>query len=174
MNYFNHPERKPNRLRKYDYSTSGSYFITICTLNRDCVLSSINSGKVTLTEIGKIAEQQILSIPGRYSAVAIDEYVIMPNHIHMILVINKEKDDINTAGGASPSPTVPDVIRTIKSQTTRSSDCNGKLFQRSFHDHIIRNKKDHDMIKWYIQNNPARWQEDCFHPENNNSPSEKR
>lgn len=161
MNYFDHPERKPTRLREYDYSSPGSYFITICTLNRECILSSINNGEITLTEIGIIAEQQILDIPRRFSTVIIDEYVIMPNHIHIILVISG-----NVPGGASPSPTVSDMIRVIKSQTTRLSECSQKIFQRSFYDHVIRNEMDHTMIKDYIRNNPFKWQADCFYSAN--------
>ena len=157
MNYFNHPVRKPTRLKNYDYSSTGAYFITICSFSRECILSDITDNKILLTSKGKTSEQQIHDLSLRYRNICIDEYVIMPNHIHMIIIIREP-------GGASPSPTVSDIIRVFKSQTTRLCDCNGKLFQRSFHDHIIRNEADYDLIKKYIQNNPLNWHSDCFNP----------
>ena len=180
MNYFNHPVRKPTRLKSYDYSSAGAYFITICTLNRECVLSDIIDNQIFLTTKGEICEQQIHDLSRRYSSIHIDEYVIMPNHIHMIIIIRepgganrtfaqtapRQRTDAlqSRAGGASPSPTVSDIIRVFKSQTTRLCDCNGKLFQRSFHDHIIRNEADYHLIKQYIKNNPLNWHSDCFNP----------
>ena len=97
-------KRKPNRLYRYDYSTPGAYFITICTKNKQKTLSSIVGEGLAppepkLSNYGKIAEQQLLNLEERYPNVTLDKYVIMPNHIHMILVLRE------TAGGASPSPT---------------------------------------------------------------------
>ena len=97
-------KRKPNRLYRYDYSTPGAYFITICTKNKQKTLSSIVGEGLAppepkLSNYGKIAEQQLLNLEKRYPNVTLDKYVIMPNHIHMILVLRE------TAGGASPSPT---------------------------------------------------------------------
>ncbi|MGN1339628.1 MAG: transposase, partial [Oscillospiraceae bacterium] len=172
-----HPRRKPTRLKDFDYSTDGAYFITICTQNRECVLSEIlDSYEIRLSEYGKIAEEQIKLVQQRFTNVSIPQYVIMPNHIHLIIILNesgraaKWAGGANTmfahspqtgagraakwAGGASPSPTVSDVIRVLKSQTTRLCNCGGKLFQRSFHDHIIRNEKDYMMISEYIESNP--------------------
>ena len=96
-------KRKPNRLNQYDYSTPGAYFITVCTKNKEKILSNVGEGLAPpaphLSVYGKIAEQQLLNLEKRYPNVILDKYVIMPNHIHMILVLKE------TAGGASPSPT---------------------------------------------------------------------
>ena len=95
--------RKPTRLYRHDYSTPGAYFITVCTKNKEKILSNVGEGLAPpaphLSVYGKIAEQQLLNLEKRYPNVTLDKYVIMPNHIHMILVLKE------TAGGASPSPT---------------------------------------------------------------------
>ncbi len=161
------PKRKHPRLDNYDYSAVGACFVTICTQNRRCVLSRIVGRGLApavpeLTEYGKIAEEQLLLIPDRYPYVKIDNYIIMPNHIHVILLIGNE------TAGASPRPTVMDVICAYKSLTTRECRKNGwknKLFQTSFHDHIIRNRDDYDEIVKYIYENPMRWKLDRLYAE---------
>ena len=160
------PKRKPTRLRSYDYSTPGAYFVTVCTHEKKCSLSTISVGEglappvVTLSKVGTCVEEQIRAIPGRYPTVRIDKYVIMPNHIHMIVTLGE------TAGGASPSPTLFDVVRVLKSLTTRlSRPLLGEqpLFQRSYHEHVIRNEADYRRIWDYIDTNPAKWTEDCYY-----------
>ncbi|MDO4862393.1 MAG: hypothetical protein Q3984_06960 [Eubacteriales bacterium] len=160
------PQRKATRLKGYDYSSPGVYFITICTQNRKCMLSDLVVGEglappeTRLSEIGRIAEEQILALEERFPSVSIDRYVVMPNHIHILLLLREQ------AGGASPSPTVPQVIGTFKSITTRLSRAyraEGLVFQRSFHDHVVRGEADYREIWDYIDSNPARWQEDRFY-----------
>ncbi len=150
------------RLNNYDYSSAGAYFITICTQNRKCVLSCIVGRGLApaenlLTEYGKIAERQLLLLEERYQFVSIDQYVIMPNHIHFILLLDDKM------AGASPRPTVSDIICAFKSLTTRECKRNrfvGKLFQTSFYEHIIRNCSDYAEIAEYILQNPSRWSGD--------------
>ena len=160
--------RKSNRLKNYDYSTNGTYFVTICTDKRKNILSHIYVGQGLapavnqLSLYGKIAEEQLLLLENRYPTIKIDKYVIMPNHIHAIILINNE------AAGASPCPTLSDVICTYKSLTTRF--CKQKrnifrIFQTSFYDHIIRNEQDYLKIWQYIDTNPAKWSEDRFYTE---------
>jgi REP element-mobilizing transposase RayT len=161
------PKRKHPRLNNYDYSSAGAYFVTICTQSRRCVLSYIVGRGLApavpeLTIYGKIAEEQLFLVEKRYPCVTIDQYVIMPNHIHIVLLIGNE------AAGASPRPTVMDVICAYKSLTTRECKKNGwknQLFQTSFHDHIIRNRDDYDEIVKYIYENPIRWEFDRFYRE---------
>ena len=101
-----------------------------------------------------IAEEQLLSLKYRYPSIAIDQYVIMPNHIHAIIILNNE------TAGASPRPTIMDIVCTYKSLTIKECKRNGfdgKLFQASFYDHIIREKDDYDKIVKYIYENPMRW-----------------
>ena len=153
------PKRKPLRLTNFDYSSTGAYFITICTENRKNLLSTVvGEGlappAVQLKLCGKVAQKQLLLLEQRYPNVKIDKYVIMPNHIHLIIILRKG------AGGASPSPTVSDVICTFKSLTSRICKKEfgiEKIFQRSYMDHIIRDRDDYETRVRYIYGNPMRW-----------------
>jgi REP element-mobilizing transposase RayT len=155
------PDRKHPRLDNYDYSSAGAYFVTICTHNRRCVLSHIvgrglapaEGNTIRYTRFGRAAEQLLL-LENRYPYLTVDKYVIMPNHIHVIFVLGR-----NTAG-ASPRPTLMDIVCTYKSLTTR--ECkklgfDGRLFQASFYEHIIRGNKDYDAVMKYVYENPVRW-----------------
>ena len=165
MTESNFPKRKQHRLSGYDYSKSGYYFVTICTEGRKPVLSTVGRGlapaanTVTLTGIGKIAEEQLLLLESRYPFVRIDRYVIMPNHIHIVFAL------LGKTAGASPRPTLFDIVCAYKSCTTRI--CNKllqtpgrKIFQTSFYDEIIRNQSAYDEISEYIFENPMKWEED--------------
>ncbi len=156
-------QRKNPRLKNYDYTTIGGYFITICTKDRSNILSEIISdeynfrdyeteGRVDpqLLSYGIIAEKYIKSIPNSYKNITLDNYVIMPNHIHMILIL---RDKTETS--------VSDVIGAFKKFVYR--ECGKSIFQKSFHDHIIRNSKDYERIFNYIEHNPMNWELDCFY-----------
>ena len=161
--------RKANRLRNYDYSQNGAYFVTICVKGRHELLGTIDVGDgvldvpcIQLSEYGNITKKHIDAIGCHYGHVAIQESIIMPNHIHMIISINRENGTSRT-----PSPTqnranatLPSLISTLKRFV--HSECGSSLFQRSYHDHIIRNDDEYLRIAEYIKNNPATWQEDCF------------
>ena len=164
------PKRKHPRLDNYDYSSAGAYFVTICTQNRRCVLSCIvgrglapaETTAIEYTSLGEIAEKQLFLLADRYPHLTIDQYVIMPNHIHAILILNGE------TAGASPRPTLTDIICTYKSLTTRECKKNGfreKLFQISFYEHIIRGRDDYEEIVKYIYENPTRWYYDELYAE---------
>ncbi len=161
------PKRKHPRLKIYDYSSTGAYFVTICTENRRCLLSRIVGrglapAEVELTAYGKISKEQLFLLEDRFACVKIDQYVIMPNHIHVILMMDDE------AAGASPRPTVMDVICAYKSLTTKK--CKelqpiDKLFQTSFYEHVIRNGTDYKETVKYIYENPMRWYYDELYAE---------
>ena len=160
------PVRKPTRLKDYDYSRGGYYFITICTHKRKNILSDIvgdgvyDIPKTTLSHCGEIVEKYIQKMNYQYDNVCIDKYVIMPNHIHLILVVN------NNGMSRAPSPTnaiIPKFVSLFKRYCNREYDEN--IFQRSFHDHIIRDENDYIRICEYIENNPLKWAEDCFYTE---------
>ena len=159
------PKRKPNRLPYYDYSSSGAYFVTICVDGRKNRLSKIvGDGFPVPKPSGQIAEEWIIRIPTKFPSVAVDHYVIMPNHIHILLQISSPD------GTGNPSPTLGAIIGWYKYQVTRqinkSQETTGsRFFQRSYHDHVIRGEKDYLKIWEYIDNNPARWKEDCFYRE---------
>ena len=153
----NHRNRKPTRLRGFDYSQRRAYFVTVCTQQRCEILAEICRGGALLFPIGEIVEREIKNLSQRYD-VEIEKYVIMPNHIHMIISL---QNSIRT-------DTLYDVVCTLKSITTKTANridgCIGrKIWQRSFHDHIIRDEKDYLKIWQYIDENPEKWELDCFY-----------
>ena len=159
------PIRKPTRLPRFDYSTPGAYFITICTKDRKNILGNIVGGGAfdapytNLSRTGITVEKFIKS-GERIPNVHIDKYVIMPNHIHMILLVEVG------CGGTSraPSPTnavIPHFVSTFKRFCHKEAGF--VIFQRSYHDHVIRGEMDYLEIWEYIDNNPAKWNEDCFY-----------
>ncbi|MBR5237044.1 MAG: transposase [Clostridia bacterium] len=162
----NLPKRKPTRLKGYDYSLPGAYFVTICTKDKKPLLSKIVGQGLApaenqLTIYGNIAKEQIELLAHRYQTIKIDNYVVMPNHIHLLI------SNYETMAGASPCPTISAVICAFKSITTRKCHKAGlsepHLFQSSFHDHIIRGKEDYQKIWEYIDGNALKWEEDCFY-----------
>ena len=157
------PKRKQNRLQNFDYSTNGAYFITICTHNKECILSNIvGEGlcalpTINLSPIGEEIEKSIKYINDYYDNIKIVKHIIMPNHIHLLIEIN------NQTGGHG-GPPLQSIIGQLKSYTTNKY---GKqLWQRSYYDHIIRNEEDYLNVWEYINNNPAKWTEDKYY--NNN------
>ncbi len=160
------PKRKHPRLKDYDYSTAGAYFITICTHNRRCLLSHVVGrglapAETQYTTYGQIAKEQLYLLEKRYPSLKIDQYVIMPNHIHAILFIEEMT-------GVNPRPRITDIVCAYKSLTTRA--CKkvqqiDKLFQTSFYEHVIRGREDYDEIAEYIANNPKQWELDKLYTE---------
>ena len=152
------PKRKPIRLENFHYGRGYAYFITICTENRTKILSEIVGEGFSLpklSELGKIIDKNILFIPNKYKSASVDSYVIMPNHIHLIISI---VDD----GREDPSPTVNSIIAWLKYQSTKEycPNSKSKIFQRSFYDHVIRNRQDYEEISRYIYENPFNWGND--------------
>ena len=147
-------ERKRNRLCNYDYGQNGAYFITICTKDRKQILSKIVGDGFPVPNLpGRIAEEMIEQVMIRYPSVSVDKYVIMPDHIHLLLRIE---------GTGNPSPTLGNVIGWYKYQTTKrinQTDATQGLqvFQRSYYEHVIRNQQDYDSVWEYIENNPRKW-----------------
>ena len=141
--------------------------MTICTKDRKCILSDITVGAAALggpclelTDAGKIVEQYILSTE-RMTGLHVDKYVIMPNHIHMILRIDSEAASPDSGPPRASAPTVSDAVGALKRLVDRRLGRN--IWQRSFHEHVIRNDSDHREIWGYIDANPAKWAEDrCY------------
>ena len=174
------PKRKATRLKGFDYSSVGAYFITVCTEKRKKILSDISVGdgvldvpNNTLTKYGEIADRYLNEMNDFYDFITIDKYVIMPNHIHLILSIITQDASSNSGTSGTPSPTFqPDIIHkhtTIIPQfiSTFKRFCNKKygknIWQRSFHDHIIRDENDYRKIWEYIDTNVVKWKSDCFY-----------
>ena len=151
------PKRKSTAIPPYDYSQPGAYFITLCVEKRRPILGKIDSSpQVVLSSIGKIVSDVWYSLPQRFpclDAISQSIFVVVPDHIHGILQI--------TAGGASPSPTLHQILGSFKSITTIETNRllgtpGQKLWQRSAYEHILRNQQDFDEAAGYIAENPAR------------------
>ena len=151
------PQRKQNRIAEYDYNQNGAYFVTVCTQDRKKILSTIvGDGFPVPKPIGMLAETLIHQIPDKYPNVYVDQYVIMPDHIHMLLRID------HADGTGDPSPTLGNIIGWYKYQLTKQVNAQvgtqgQRLLQRSYYDHVIRNQRDYDEIWEYIENNPKKW-----------------
>ena len=162
----NLPKRKPTRLKGYDYSLPGAYFITICTQNRVKLFEMETVGNdlcVVPSPKNQIIHKWLKETENKFNNIKIDKYVIMPNHIHVIVVITERH-----AGRA-----LQDVMKWFNTMTTNEYICmvkddkfkpfDRKLWQKSYHDHIIRDEKDYLKIWKYIDENPLKWEEDCFY-----------
>ena len=163
------------RLKNWDYGSSGYYFVTICVKNRECVFGNLDDNKMILSEIGKIAEKFWLEIPAHFPFVKLDEFIIMPNHIHGIIIIDNHRDvacNVSTTTSNNKimsiiSPkrgSLSTVIRSYKSNCTKTINKtqNNIYFQWQlrFYDHIIRDEKSLNNIRNYIVNNPLNWDKD--------------
>ena len=143
--------RKSPRIPHYDYATENYYFVTICADKNRCIFGLPKDQ----TSLGRLVRQHIEKIHTHYACVHVDKYVVMPNHVHMILVIEEsQKTNLNNIVGLLKSGITRDARKAIK---------NIQIWQRSYHDHVIRNQKQYEMIWTYIENNPLKWEEDCFY-----------
>ena len=162
--------RKSIRLKNYDYSSNGYYFVTICVQNREKLFGEI----VGATLCGrpnnpdKIITKWLLELENKFNDIKIDEYIIMPNHIHFI--IKRTGDHTGSMGDHTGSPLLRDIIGWFKTMTTNEYIAGvksgkfipfkGRLWQRNYYEHIIRNYDDYINISEYIQNNPLKWEYD--------------
>ncbi len=179
-------QRKLIRLAKYDYSGNGVYFVTICTQNRESCFGKIIDGRILLNNVGQMVDKQWQELKNRFFNIELDEYILMPNHIHGIIfivgaplvgardvMVNIHDNDHNNCirAGIKPAPTVNStlgaMVGAFKSITTNEyinnvknnnwSPFNGKLWQRNYYEHIIRDEKSLYKIREYIINNPSKW-----------------
>ena len=154
-----HPSRKPNRIENYDYSQNGAYFVTVCTQDRKKILSEIvgDDAHIVPKPHGKIVEKYIRNAP------KVEKYVIMSDHIHMIIRLDNGSmwastpTRVNVGADAliRPRNKVASIVRSIKVLTTKEIGLS--IFQRSYYDHVIRNQQDYNEIWEYIENNPKKW-----------------
>ncbi|NCB62701.1 MAG: hypothetical protein EOM52_03660 [Clostridia bacterium] len=170
------PQRKPTRLNSYDYSASGIYFLTLCAKDKKPLFSSVSVGGgvldaplLKLTNAGCVIEKQLADMNRIYTYLHIEKYVLMPNHLHLLVFLER------APGGPSgtPAPTtgargranqrIPAFVSALKRLTDQT--CDGCLWQRGYHDHVIRGEADCLRIWTYMDENPARWAEDCYYTE---------
>ena len=167
--------RRSIRLKGYDYSQEGLYFVTICCQNKECLFGKIVDNEMILNNARKIANDCWQQISKHFPNVILHEYVIMPNHFHGIIQIvgagsarhDDKMNDNMDLGLANPAPTMPlgNIIGYFKYQTTKQIDLPTKLWQRNYYEHIIRNEKSYQHIAEYIINNPKIWGKDKLYVE---------
>lgn len=178
--------RRSIRLKGYDYSQAGAYYVTICTNNRECLFGDVKNGKMELNNAGWMVEKIWFELPKHYVGVGIDAFQIMPNHIHCIIIFVgagpcacpddndgmwQSHNGIGQPQGVAPTIlSLAGVIHRFKTMTTKQYiDCvrqhgwkpfQRKLWQRNYYEHIIRNEKELTKIREYIINNPLNWETD--------------
>jgi len=185
--------RRSTRLPAYDYGQAGAYFVTICTQNRECAFGEVVDGEIVLNEPGRMVETVWRELPQHYPGVEVDTLVVMPNHVHGIIMLVRAgpracPDNPGRSWGVSGQPqgvaptgatgamSLPDVVHRFKSLTTaryrrgvlqdRWLPFPGRLWQRNYYEHVIRNEEELDAIRQYIADNPLRWAEDRENPHN--------
>ena len=157
------------RLPYWDYGWNGAYFITICTKNRVCFFGEIKNGKMIFSEIGRLAHKFWNEIQNHFTFVVLDEFVIMPNHVHGIIIIDKPANEHTTrttpAQNRFRNPgknNISSIIGSYKSVVSKYAHQIDEIFnwQPRFYDRIIRNAKEFYKIRKYIRYNPAKWEND--------------
>ena len=143
------PSRKNPRMKNFDYSTPNYYFVTICTHSKRCIFGM--PGKPS--NRGLTAEEGILEIEKHFTNVKVDKYTVMPNHVHMILILQD---------GSASLPTVLGQYKSYVTKQLHIAEPELLVWQPSFHDHVIRDQKSYEKIWLYIEANPSNWNKDCF------------
>jgi putative transposase len=168
-----HPTRKLLRLPDHDYSRAGPYFVTICTYHKLCRLGTVRGEQVDLSLAGEAAHKTWYALPERFPQLVLDEFIILPNHVHAILAIVgaglAPPPVPSTQGDHAVSCSLPSIIGAFKSISTikinRLLKRSGLPFwQRSYYEHIIRNGDDMKNAQRYIQENPLKWSSDPERP----------
>lgn len=179
------PHRRSVRLPDYDYGQAGAYFVTICTHKRRCMLGEVIGERAVLNDAGRTVEEEWLRTAQLRSNVALDQFVIMPNHVHGIIWIIGQK-----AGTARRAPTgerfgrpvtnsLATIVRMFKSSAARRINELRKTpgapaWQRGYHEHVIRGEKDLNALREYVLNNPLQWALDSENPANIGEPGTAR
>ncbi|KKT40386.1 hypothetical protein A3K29_03230 [Candidatus Collierbacteria bacterium RIFOXYB2_FULL_46_14] len=167
------PNRRSVRLKGYDYSLNGTYFVTICTQDRECLFGEIVNDPVgatrgspahmKLNRIGLIVDNVLNSLPNHHH-MELNAYQIMPNHIHFVINLSGgSRPDVS--GGSRPAPTVGNIVGLFKSECTKeirriSNNTDLCIWQRNYYEHIVRDEGDLNRIQEYILNNPINWERD--------------
>jgi putative transposase len=163
--------RRSIRLKGYDYSAAGGYYVTIVARGRECLFGEITGREMRANTLGQIAEECWQAIPEHFSNSDVDVFVVMPNHVHGIIMIH---DAVRGTIYRAPNPTIeqfgkptagslPTIVRTYKAAVARRARRelgSANIWQRNYYEHIIRNLQDYGRIAGYIADNPANWEED--------------
>jgi REP element-mobilizing transposase RayT len=180
--------RRSIRLKNYNYSQAGAYFVTICTHDRECLFGDVVGGEMRVNSAGEMVLKAWNDLPVKYPNVDTDEFILMPNHVHGIIVLsvgagpcacpiyngdiknNGNRSKTGQPQGVAPTMSLSDIVHRFKSFTTSQyrinvlnnnwPPFNGKLWQRNYYEHIIRNEAELNKIREYIVNNPLNWESD--------------
>jgi len=157
--------RRSPRSVGYDYGQAGVYFVTVCTWGREAVLGEVVGGEVVLSAAGRAVEEAWETVPLRVAGVDADAFVVMPNPVHGIVVLGGDPE----VPPETARPTLATVMRVFKSvsgiEGNRALGRGGQPFwQRSYHDRIVRNGRELEVIRRYIEENPGRWEMDVENP----------
>ncbi len=173
----NLPKRKLQRLKDYDYTQNGAYFITICAYNKEHLFGKIIDGQMMLNECGNIIYETYIDLPNHNQNIKSDKFIIMPNHIHGLMIIDNCRERFVTV----PQPEgnikingISEIIRQLKTFSSRRINeyrrRNGlepfptnTFWQKSYHDHIIRDEAEYNKIWEYIDTNPLKWELDKYY-----------
>jgi REP element-mobilizing transposase RayT len=179
--------RRSIRLRDYDYSQVGAYFVTVCTHNRTCLFGDVVDGEMVTNDAGRIVQAIWKALPLHYPGVALDEFVIMPKHVHGIIVLDSgvgaqfiappDADGSEGAINRAPTtdalsasdrpPTLGDIVRGFKARSTRLLRRDRgyqRVWQRNYYEHVLRDKGSLSRVREYISNNPLHWAFDRENP----------
>lgn len=176
--------RRSIRLKGYDYSRVGAYFVTVCTQDRACLFGNVVDGEMLMNDAGRMVRAEWLALVARFPSIGLDAFVVMPNHVHGIIVIAEDPVGAGLVPAPAPAcswattrvvPTVGDIVGAFKSVTTVVytrgvrqtgwTPFRGRLWQRNYYEHIIRSEQSLDRIRQYIVGNPLRWHLDRENPE---------
>ncbi|MBN1886714.1 MAG: transposase [Thermoflexales bacterium] len=174
-----HHHRRSIRLKGYDYAQAGAYFVTLCVQNRECALGYVVDGGMVLNDAGQIVQACWDDLPNHYPHIQLDAFVVMPNHVHGIIVL---VDDVRmglVGAGLKPAPTtpakqhgLPEIVRAFKTFSARRINLirgtPGQAFwQCNYYERVIRDEAELDRARRYIETNPAQWQTDTENPDAN-------
>jgi REP element-mobilizing transposase RayT len=169
--------RRSIRLRGYDYTLAGAYFVTICAQQRVCLFGA-EADPTVLTPAGRMVGEWWTALAQRFPTVALDASVIMPNHVHGIVILREpQAPRLAPIAVEEDDPTAPSLSRVVQWFKTMSTNaylrgvkqegwppCPGRLWQRDYYERIIRNDRELDALRAYIDANPAHWADDAEHP----------
>ena len=178
------PKRRSIRLRGYDYSRCGAYFVSICTKDRTCLFGDIENQEMALNDAGRMVDKWYVELENKFQDIRCDEYIIMPNHFHAIiqntgpvgadLCVCPDDDRHGRTSGEHTGSPLHRVIQWFKTMTTNGYirgvkqygwvPFAGRLWQRNYYEHIVRNENEMSRIREYIRNNPAQWATDKDNP----------
>ena len=171
------PTRKDLRLKDYDYSKAGYYFVTICTEGKECVLGTVVDGFMKLNNAGEMIKKWIVKLNDKYENIELDEFIIMPNHIHFIVIIVGadpcvSPPRISDSAGTHTGVPLHTIIQWLKTMSTNEyikgvkdgqyKPFYNRVWQRNYYEHVIRTDNELHEIREYIVNNPAKWELDKY------------